>query len=113
MNDLFPPVDRVFVATIRAGTNPAVARYLLLWAIPGAAIQLSGGLSRQTGILFATGMLINNPIAGWTALASLLSRIMLRKRYGPAVESSMYVLAGGFIAGSALASFGTAMVKHR
>jgi uncharacterized oligopeptide transporter (OPT) family protein len=111
MNDLFPPVDRVFVATIRAGTNPAVAKYLLVWAIPGAAVQLLGGPSRQTGILFATGMLINNPVAGLTALVSLSSRILLLKRYGPSVESPMYVLAGGFITGSALTSFGTATAK--
>jgi uncharacterized oligopeptide transporter (OPT) family protein len=111
MKDLFPPVDRVFVTTIRAGTNPAVAKYLLVWAIPGAAVQLLGGPSRQTGILFATGMLINNPVAGLTALASLLSRILLLKRYGRSVESPMYVLAGGFIAGAALLSFGTATVK--
>jgi uncharacterized oligopeptide transporter (OPT) family protein len=55
--------------------------------------------------------LINNPVAGLTALVSLLSRILLRKRYGPSMESPMYVLAGGFIAGSALTSFGTATVK--
>jgi uncharacterized oligopeptide transporter (OPT) family protein len=109
--DLFPPVDRVFVATIKAGTSPEVAKYLLMWAIPGAIIQLIGGPARQIGILFATGLLINYPIAGWTALVALAIRAILLKKYGKTIQSPMYVLAGGFIAGSALTSFGTATLK--
>ena len=109
--DLFPPVDRVYVSTIRAGVNLDVAKYLLMWSIPGAVIQLIGGADRQIGILFATGMLIYNPIAGWTALAALTIRLILVNRYGKSIKSPMYVLAGGFIAGSALCSFGTATLK--
>ncbi len=109
--DLFPPVDRVYAATIQAGTSPEVAKYLLLWAIPGAIIQLIGGPARQIGILFATGLLINYPIAGWTALVALAIRAILVRKYGKPIESPMYVLAGGFIAGSALTSFGTATLK--
>lgn len=109
--DLFPPVDRVFVATIEAGTSSEVAKYLLMWAIPGAIIQLIGGPARQIGILFATGLLINYPIAGWTALVALAIRAILLKKYGKTIQSPMYVLAGGFIAGSALTSFGTATLK--
>ncbi|HIH97612.1 MAG TPA: OPT family oligopeptide transporter, partial [Thermoplasmata archaeon] len=113
MGDLFPPVDRVFVSTILAGTSPEVTKYLLMWAIPGAIIQALGGPSRQIGVLFATGLLIFNPIAGWTALISILVRVALIKKYGKEIESPMYVLAGGFIAGSALCSFGTATLKAR
>jgi uncharacterized oligopeptide transporter (OPT) family protein len=112
-HDLLPPVDRVFVATIRAGARLDVARLLLLWAVPGAIIQLAGGTSRQIGILLATGLLIGNPIAGWTALFSLATRMVFLRRYGRAVESPMYVLAGGFIAGSALTSFATATLRLR
>jgi uncharacterized oligopeptide transporter (OPT) family protein len=106
--DLLPPVDRVFAATIQAGTRPEVARHLLFWALPGGVIQLLGGPARQIGILLATGLLIHNPLAGWTALVSLAVRIIILKKFGKAVESPMYVLAGGFIAGSALTSFGSA-----
>jgi uncharacterized oligopeptide transporter (OPT) family protein len=105
---LIPPVDRVFVATIRAGANLKVARQLLLWAIPGALIQLAGGSARQIGILLATGLLNANPVAGWTALVSLATRGLLLRKLGKSAESPMYVLAGGFIAGSALTSFVTA-----
>jgi uncharacterized oligopeptide transporter (OPT) family protein len=112
-NDLFPPVDRVYAATIAAGTSPALATSLLLWAVPGAIVQLVGGPARQLGILFATGLLIYNPAAGWTAVVALAIRAVLVRRYGNAVQSPMYVLAGGFIAGSALTSFGAGVVKAR
>ncbi len=112
-NDLFPPVDRVYAATIAAGTSPALATSLLLWAVPGAIVQLIGGPARQLGILFATGLLIYNPVAGWTAVVALAIRAVLVRRYGKAVQTPMYVLAGGFIAGSALTSFGAGVVKAR
>jgi len=110
-SNLFPPVDRVFVATIKAGTSPEVLKWLLIWAIPGAIVQFLGGPDRQIGILFATGLLIMNPKAGWTALVALAIRLLILKIYGKKAQNTMYVLAGGFIAGSALVSFGTGTVK--
>ncbi len=111
--DLFPPVDRVFAATIAAGTSPELARALLVWAVPGALIQVVGGPSRQMGILLATGLLIVNPVAGWTAAASLVVRGLLVWRWRERAESPMYVAAGGFIAGSALVGFGAGAWKAR
>ncbi len=111
--DLLPPVDRVFAATIAAGTSPELARALLLWAVPGALIQALGGSSRQMGILLATGLLIVNPVAGWTAAASLIVRGLLVRRWKERAESPMYVAAGGFIAGSALVGFGVGAWKAR
>lgn len=109
--DLFPPVDRVYAATIAAGTTPGLAVTLMLWAVPGAVVQWLGGPQRQIGILFATGLLILNPIAGWTALIALTVRVILLRKYGEQIQGPMYVLAGGFIAGSALMSFGRGMVS--
>jgi len=63
------------------------------------------------GILLSTGLLIFNPIAGWTAVVALITRAILLKKYGKGIEKPMYVLAGGFIAGSAIVSFGTGTVK--
>lgn len=111
--DLLPPVDRVYAATIAAGANPELATSLLLWAIPGAIVQALGGASRQMGILFATGLLIVSPVAGWTAAAALVARGLLRRRYGKAAEAPMYVAAGGFIAGSALTGFGVGAWRAR
>jgi uncharacterized oligopeptide transporter (OPT) family protein len=109
--NLFPPWDRVAAATISAGASPELAKALLLWAIPGALLQALGGPARQLGVLFATGLLINFPAAGWTAMASLAIRFFLTRRYGASAEGPMYILAGGFIAGSALTSFGAATMK--
>ena len=111
--DLLPPVDRVFAATIAAGTSPELARALLLWAVPGAVIQAAGGSTRQMGILLSTGLLIVNPVAGWTAIASLVVRGLLVWRWRERAESPMYVAAGGFIAGSALVGFGVGVWKAR
>jgi uncharacterized oligopeptide transporter (OPT) family protein len=109
--DLFPPWDRVASATIAAGASPALAKGLTLWAIPGALLQLLGGPARQLGVLFATGLLIDFPVAGWTALVSLAVRFAVMRRYGARAENPMYVLAGGFIAGSALTSFAAATLS--
>jgi uncharacterized oligopeptide transporter (OPT) family protein len=65
------------------------------------------------GILLATGLLIVNPVAGWTAAASLVARGLLVRRWGKAAEPPMYVAAGGFIAGSALVGFGVGAWKSR
>ncbi len=112
-NDLLPPVDRVYVATIEAGVDPGIASKLVLWAIPGALIQWVGGSSRQLGILFATGLLILNPAAGWTALVALAIRVVLVRRFGARASDSMHIAAGGFIAGSALTSFGSSAATAR
>lgn len=103
--DLFPPYDRVAVAAVTAGAAPGLAGKLALWALPGALLQWVGGRSRQLGVLFATGLLILSPAAGWTALAALLVRRALRGRFGDRADSVRQVLAGGLIAGSALSSF--------
>lgn len=111
VQDLFPPVDRVYVATIKAGTDMQVARYLIMWAIPGAIIQFLGGPARQLGILFATGLLINYPIAGITVLVGIAIRLITVKRFGEEGQRQLYVLGAGFIAGASLYSFFTSTLK--
>ncbi len=111
--DRLPPADRVYAATIHAGASRELLGRLLLWAVPGALVQAAGGVSRQIGVLFATGLLIENPAAGWAALAALILRRLVEGRYHERAQSPLYVLAGGLIAGSALTSFATAMVRSR
>ncbi|QBD80813.1 OPT family oligopeptide transporter [Ktedonosporobacter rubrisoli] len=109
---LIPPVDKVYVATIKAGlSNGGIATSLLIWAIPGALIQLIGGPSRQIGILLATGLLINNPMAGWSVIAGLIIRLIVLKLYGKKAEGPMSILAAGCIAGDALYSFFSSVWK--
>lgn len=122
---LFPPVVRVYGAAIGAGIDPDAVTRVALWAIPGAALQLAGGASRQLGILLATGLLIVNPLAGWAVLLALAIRIAWTRKEraaaGPGAKageagtgpgaSPMTVTAGGIIAGDALWGFGSALLR--
>jgi uncharacterized oligopeptide transporter (OPT) family protein len=111
--NLLPPADRVYAATIAAGASRDVLRRLVMWAVPGALLQAAGGPSRQIGILFATGLLLYNPVAGWAALVALAIRWIVERRYGGEAQGPMYVVAGGFLAGSAIVSFSAATLKSR
>ncbi|ACS84071.1 Oligopeptide transporter OPT superfamily protein [Musicola paradisiaca Ech703] len=108
---LVPPVAKVYVAAIQAGVSPDIAKSLLLWAIPGALIQLIGGPGRQMGVLLATGLLINNPLAGWAVMIGILIRVVVLRVKGDAARNLMEVLAAGLIAGDALFSFFNSMLS--
>jgi uncharacterized oligopeptide transporter (OPT) family protein len=101
---LIPPAAKAFATTIKAGNDPNITKHLIMWAIPGAIIQLIGG-SKQIGVLFATGLLIYSPIAGIVLIAGLLARIFIVKIYGEQGQKTLYSLGAGFIAGAALYSF--------
>lgn len=103
---LYAPVDATFAATIEAGTSGVVAKWLMIWAIPGAIIQLVGG-SRQVGILFATGLLVGTTINGLTIIIALIIRVILVKR-NKENEHTLNILGAGALAGAALYSFFTA-----
>ncbi len=117
---LVAPVAKVYVATIKAGATPGAAWQLLIWAVPGAALQLLGGPRRQMGVLFATGMLIGSPAAGWAVLAGVALRLAYARlrgapsQTGPDAErqSEMEVFAGGVIAGDAMTGFATGIVAN-
>ena len=106
---LFAPVDATFAATIEAGAGAGVAKWLVIWAIPGAIIQLLGG-SRQVGILFATGLLVGSTINGLTILIALVVRYVLVKR-NKENEQTLNILGAGSLAGAALYSFFTATLS--
>lgn len=102
---LVAPVAKVYVATINAGATPGVAWQLFLWAIPGALLQVGGGPKRQLGVLFATGMLLVFPAAGWAVLAGVALRLGYARVRGASAAGEMEVFAGGVIAGDALTGF--------
>lgn len=106
---LFAPVDATFAATIEAGAGAGVAKWLVIWAVPGAIIQLLGG-SRQVGILFATGLLVGSTIYGLTILIALALRYVLVKR-NKENEQTLNILGAGSLAGAALYSFFTATLS--
>lgn len=104
--EMFAPVSKTYVSTIAAGTTPEIAKWLLIWAVPGAIIQWVFG-HRQVGILFATGILVGNTLNGLTILLALLLRYILEKR-NEENRQILTILGTGALAGSALYSFFTA-----
>lgn len=107
-----PPVARVFATTIEAGVAPGVAQALLVWAVPGAVLQLAGGARRQMGVLLSTGLLITNAAAGWGVLAGLVLRaVWARGLRRPA--GTLEACAAGLIAGDALYSFAQAVGRQQ
>jgi uncharacterized oligopeptide transporter (OPT) family protein len=104
-NNLVAPVDRVYAATIQAGASMDVARQLMTWAIPGAILQFLGGPKRQLGVLFATGLLLLVPYAGWAVIAGVVLRLLWGRIAGARQRSSMEIFAAGVIAGDALFGF--------
>lgn len=109
--DLVPPVARVYVATIEAGTDSHIALLLAGWALVGAVIQYIGGMSRQIGVLLATGLLITAPTAGMMIFVGLAIRYMVIKRYGQQGLQPLYILGAGAISGSAIYSFFSSTLK--
>jgi uncharacterized oligopeptide transporter (OPT) family protein len=110
--DLIPPVARVYAAAIQVGVDPSLGKMLLLWAVPGALIQLVGK-DRQLGVLLGTGLLIPNGAAGWVVLVAIAVRLVLDKIYGPRAKSTLIVFAAGCIAGDALWTFGDSVFRLR
>ncbi|WP_202436372.1 OPT/YSL family transporter [Vibrio eleionomae] len=109
--DLVPPVARVYVATINAGADHHVAMLLAIWAVVGAFVQLVGGISKQIGVLLATGLLIVSPLAGVMIFVGLLIRFFVIKRYGDEGMKQLYILGAGAISGSAIYSFFSSTLK--
>ncbi|MEV8226567.1 OPT/YSL family transporter [Streptomyces sp. NPDC079167] len=100
---LIPPVAKVYADTIKSGlSDPDAVRTMLLWAVPGAAIQLIGGTRRQMGVMLATGLLILTPQACWLVLGALAVRVVYRRLRGPAADEELNLIGAGVIAGSSL-----------
>lgn len=108
-NGQIPPVSKVFGDTISNGlSDPSIWTSLLIWAVPGAIVQLIGGSKRQMGILLATGLLISSANAGWLVLIGLAARLIWTKWRGEKGESEAVLFGAGIIAGDAI--WGTAQV---
>lgn len=102
--DLLPPVSRVFATTVGASADITLIRTLAIWAIPGLILQLIGGPSRMIGVLFATGLLINNPIYGIGVVAAVIVRIIFGTEF-------MEIRDAGLIAGDGLYGFFASLVQ--
>jgi uncharacterized oligopeptide transporter (OPT) family protein len=101
---LMPPVSQVFATTVSAGADAELMKTLLVWAVPGAILQLIFGPKKMVGVLFATGLLINNPIYGIGVLAAVVVRLIFGTEF-------MEIRDAGLIAGDGLYGFFSALVK--
>lgn len=104
-NNQTAPINAAYVAAIKAGISAETATNLALWAIPGALLQFIGGARQQLGVLFATGLLIPSPMAGWMVASGLVVRLVVGRFIKEDVSGKLEVFAGGVIAGDALYSF--------
>lgn len=91
---LFPPISKTFVTTIMAGSHPELIRQLAIWSIPGILLQLIFG-TRMVGVLFATGLILNNPIYGVGILVGVIVRLIIG-------TSWMEMRSPGLIAGDGI-----------
>lgn len=103
---LIPASSTTFASTCQAVANPGMVKVLLLWAIPGAIIQLLGG-KHMIGVLFATGLVINSPVYGIGVLATVAVRLIFRKR----IDDFMNCRDAGLIAGDGLYGFFSSLIK--
>lgn len=101
---LIPPFPKVFKAAIEAGAKPEILKTMLIWAVPGAIIQIIGGAQRSVGVLFGVGLLLTSPLYG---IACILG-VIARKLTG---EKLMEVRAPGLLAGDGIGGFVTAIMR--
>ncbi|WP_337661810.1 OPT/YSL family transporter [Actinoalloteichus sp. AHMU CJ021] len=100
-----PPVATVYADTIKAGLGAdGVLTNMLIWAVPGALIQLIGGSRRQMGVLLATGLLVGSVNACWLVFAALLGRVIYRRVRGAAADQELSLVGAGLIAGDSVAA---------
>lgn len=105
---MFAPINSVYASTIAAGSTLEVMKWLAIWAVPGAIIQLIGG-EHQVGILFATGILIGWTEAGITLILAIIIRIIVVKK-NPENDNMLAILGAGAMVGCALHDFFTSVV---
>lgn len=103
---LIPASATTFATTAQAGTTPGLVKTLLIWAIPGAVVQMLGG-KHMLGVLFATGLVINSPIYGIGVLATIVIRLIFRKKG----DEFMHCRDAGLIAGDGLYGFFSSLIK--
>lgn len=99
-----PPFPKLFKAAIEAGRKPEILRTMVIWAIPGAIIQILSGPRRAMGTLLGVGLLIQNPLYGIGCLAG----VICRKITG---DEPMEIRAAGILAGDGIYGFLNALVR--
>lgn len=100
---LIPATSTVFATTAEMGSDISLLKELMIWAVPGAIIQIIGR-KYMFGVLLATGLLINNPVYG----IGVIVAVIFRKIIG---DEFMNCRDAGLIAGDGLFGFFSSLVK--
>lgn len=103
-SNLMPPISGVFATTIESSVDPSLIKTLIIWSIPGALIQLVGKTKNMVGVLFATGLLLNNPMYGMGILVAVAFRVMFGNKF-------MDTRDAGLIVGDGLYGFFSAVIR--
>ena len=102
-NNIVPPMSLFYAGTVHSAAGPGLMRELVIWAIPGAILQIIFG-NKSVGLMLATGLLINNPIFGISVLAAITVRLIIGTKF-------MTIRGPGLIAGDGLFGFGANIFK--
>lgn len=99
-----PPINHAFMATIKASVSTEIIPFLLIGAMVGVGLQCIKG----TGVLFATGLLIQNPLLGWMIVIGVIMKVLIKRK---ANDSTVTVFASGLIAGDVIGSIVSAFFR--
>lgn len=94
-----PPPAQVLAAALELSGSLAEVGFVLPWLLAGALAQWLGGPGRQVGLLLATGLLIDQPSAGWALLAGLAGRALLSPALRGRADSHLATFGLGCITG--------------
>lgn len=108
----FAPVNLAYAALIKSSALPEQKSGLTLCIAFGAGLQLCGGVKRQLGIMFATGLILANPMVGVVVAIGALGSLIAKRISPKAASAWLEPFAGGLIAADAfcniaLSAYGT------
>ena len=100
---VIPPMSFFYANAIGEPVSTRLIVDLALWAIPGAILQGVFG-SKSVGLMFATGLLINNPLFGMVVIASVIVRRFMGTTH-------MQIRGPGLIAGDGVFGFISSVLR--
>lgn len=98
-----PPMSIFYASAVEMTAQPELVTELMLWAIPGAALQLAFG-SKSVGLMLAAGLLINNGLYGIVLLAAIGLKLIIGTKH-------MTIRGSGLIAGDGLFGFAANLLR--
>jgi hypothetical protein len=108
---VIPPVSQVLAVALELGQRAGGLSSLGPWIATGAVAQWLAGASRQVGLLFATGLLLPNPAAGWALLVGLAARFVVSAGFRGRADLGLALFGLGCIGGELLRASSSAFIE--